>query len=278
MAIKQLIGITWDKNKHPFFVLNSSRDKEFQTVPAHGKITLKKLDQKFCIGYYDLDELKEYPCPENRNLTNTKFINCLNCQKRTGFDQCLRCNGYTCITTNKKVKKFCQRPHFVYLVYFGQDIYKVGTAVEHRAIIRLLEQGASYSCFWAKADGRIARQIEYNIGKRGVKTKLNGKQKTRLFIHSESSNTIFSKLQEKLDELINSLPEEFSKFLIEPIFNNFYPANLLNVLYQVSAPKDISGEIVAIVGSIALIKKDYSYIAINLKPFFGWLVDINIEN
>jgi len=277
MAIKQLIGIAWDKNKCPQFIFNSQEGNKFQTIPARGKIKLKKLNRKFCVGYYDLNELQEYPCPQNKDLSNTKFKNCWNCQKRTGFRSCLGCSGYSCVTDNEKAKKFCQNPHFVYLVYFGQDIYKVGTAVEPRGIQRLLEQGASYSCFWAKADGRIARRIEYYIGKQGIKKQLNIEQKINLFIQNQTSEVIFAKLREKLGVLLNTLPEEFSQYLIEPVMNNYYPFNLPNVLYQVSKSNEISGEIVAVVGPIILIKNNFFYIAINLKPFFGWLVDVDIE-
>lgn len=277
MAIRQFIGITWDKNKCPQFVFSPPEGRKFQTISAKGNVSLKKLDQKFCIGYYDLDRFQEYPCPQNKNLTNTKFKNCWNCQKRTGFRNCLGCSGYSCTTDNENAKKFCQNPHFVYMVYFGQNIYKVGTAIENRSTQRLLEQGASYSCFWAKSDGRIARRIEYYIGKQGIKTQLSSERKINLFIQDQTPKVIFAKLQEKLSGLLNVLPEEFSQYLIEPIMNNYYPSDLPNVLYRISKSDEIDGEIIAVVGSIVLIKKSFSYIAINLKPFFGWLVDINIE-
>lgn len=278
MAIKQLIGMIWDADNRPQFVFSPPEGKEFQTVPAQGKVSLKKLGRKFCIGYYNLDEFREYPCPNNKDLTDVKFTNCWDCQKRTGFSACLRCSGYNCATDNEKAKEFCQKPHFVYLVYFGQDVYKVGTAVEARNIQRLLEQGASYSCLWAKADGLMARRIENHIGKQGVKTQLNWEQKIGLFIQNQPPEEIFANLQNKLKSLLNALPNEFSQYLIEPVMNNLYPSGLSNVLYQISKSDEVNGEIVAIVGSIVLVKKGFSHIAINLKPFFGWLVDVDIED
>ena len=266
----------WDDNNLPQFVLRPVEGKEFQIIPAQGRINLKKLDRKLCVGYYDLDELQEYPCPDNRDLTDVKFKNCFDCQKRTGFSVCLRCSGYNCETGNEKAKEFCRRPHLVYLVCFGRDVYKVGTAVEVRSRQRLLEQGASYSCFWAKADGVMARRLESYINKKGIKAQLNWEQKMGLFIQSQPPEEIFANLKNKLNDLLDNLPDEFSPYLIGPVMKNLYPVGLPNVLYQISKLNEINGEIIAIVGTIILIKKGFFYAAINLKPLFGWLIDIEI--
>ena len=42
MAIKQFIGLTWDENKIPQFVLRGPGENKFKLVPAQGKIKLKK--------------------------------------------------------------------------------------------------------------------------------------------------------------------------------------------------------------------------------------------
>lgn len=116
----------------------------------HGNIEIRKTIEKRCKGYYDLIKKEIVPCRTYENMTNSQFCQCKECQTKSGFELCLGCNGSICRTNNDAAKKFCNEEHYVYLAYFANDKFKVGTAASYRRYERLLEQGALYSIFLAQ--------------------------------------------------------------------------------------------------------------------------------
>ena len=157
---------------------------------VNGIIEVKKTMEKHCKGYYDLIKKEIVPCKSFSNLTDSGYSQCKECQEKSGFDLCLGCNGSTCQTNSGKAREFCHEGHHVYLAYFANDKLKVGTAASYRRYERILEQGALYSIFLAQTpNGRMARQIESQISKLGIASRVNSSYKMNNLIECLCKNT-----------------------------------------------------------------------------------------
>lgn len=264
---------------------------------ANGIIEVKKTMEKYCKGYYDLIKKKILPCQSFTNLTDSGYSQCKECQEKSGFDLCLGCNGSTCKTNSGKARNFCHEGHHVYLAYFANDKLKVGTAASYRRYERILEQGALYSIFLAQTpNGRMARQIESQISKLGIASRVNFSYKMNNFIIDREQEEIDRMLMQKYESILRSIDERYKKYFIKPEYNNF--TNISNKVRQnlleesrqlnlfggmdapvhkeyerISKPEYISGEIQATVGSLILLKSGVRYSVVNMKSLEGWLVD-----
>ena len=264
---------------------------------ANGIIEVKKTMEKHCKGYYDLIKKEIVPCQSYTNLTDSGYSQCKECQEKSGFDLCLGCNGNTCQTNSGKARAFCHEGHHVYLAYFANDKLKVGTAASYRRYERILEQGALYSIFLAQTpNGRMARQIESQISKLGIASRVNPSYKMNNFIIDTEQEEIDSILMQKYESILRSIDERCKKYYIKPGYNNF--TNISNKVRQnlleesrqlnlfggmdapvhkeyerISKPEYISGEIQATVGSLILLKSGVRYSVVNMKSLEGWLVD-----
>ena len=230
-------------------------------------------------------------------MTGTNYNQCKDCQEKSGFDLCLGCNGSVCQTNNNNARVFCHEGHHVYLAYFANDKLKVGTAASYRKYERLLEQGALYSIFLAKApNGRIARQIESQISKLGIASRVNSSYKMNNFVIDKGQEEIDRMLMQEYESILRNLDEKYRKYFIKPEYNNFtniseqVRQNLLEESRQlnlfggmdepthkeyekVTRPENIVGEIQATVGSLMLLKRENKYSVVNMKNLEGWLVD-----
>ena len=264
---------------------------------ANGIIEVKKTMEKHCKGYYDLIKKEIVPCKSFSNLTDSGYSQCKECQEKSGFDLCLGCTGSTCQTNSGKAREFCHEGHHVYLAYFANDKLKVGTAASYRRYERILEQGALYSIFLAQTpNGRMARQIESQISKLGIASRVNSSYKMNNFIIDREQEEIDRMLMQKYESILRSIDERCKKYFIKPEYNNF--TNISNKVRQnlleesrqlnlfggkdapvhkeyerISKPEYISGEIQATVGSLILLKSGLRYSVVNMKSLEGWLVD-----
>ena len=262
-----------------------------------GNIEIKKTREKRCKGYYDLLKKQIVPCQSFVDLTGSEYCQCRECQTKSGFDLCLGCNGSRCQTNSDVARKFCNEGHHVYLAYFANDKLKVGTAASYRKYERLLEQGALYSIFLAQVpNGKIARQLESRISNLGIASRVNSSYKMNNFVIGREQEEIDRLLMKEYESILQKIEDECKKYFIKPEYNNFtnisnkVKQNLLEESTQlsffgemqepehreyekVSKPECISGEIVATVGSLILIKKDNKYSVVNMKSLEGWMVD-----
>lgn len=264
---------------------------------AIGIIEIKKTMEKHCKEYYDLIKKEMVPCKSFTNLTESGYSQCKECQEKSGFDLCLGCNGSTCQTNSNKARIFCHEGHHVYLAYFANDKLKVGTAASYRKYERILEQGALYSIFLAQTpNGRIARQIESQISKLGITSRVNSSYKMNNFIIDMEQEEIDRMLMQEYESILRNIDERFKKYFIKPEYNNFINIsdkvrqNLLEESRQlnlfggmddpthkeyekISKPEYISGEIQTTVGSLILLKNENKYSVVNMKSLEGWMVD-----
>lgn len=291
---KYFIGINWEDEFKPILHLkdyNTNIDEYFE-IP--NEFRMRKNPRKVCIGTIN-PYTKEYiSC--NHHVSE-KQTQCNNCQYMYDFYNCVRCHGSTCCAKNEDVLKYCGTPHYVYLAYFGDDKIKVGTASEIKKYERLLEQGALFSMFIAKTPtGKIARIIEKGIIDFGISGMVttNYKMKNILSLN-HSSEMILKILFSRYKEILNAIPNEYIKYLIEPEINSFssikskiekallsedFQLNMFSSsLYQVRK-YDIKrnfdlifGRYLFVVGNILAVENNGMVELINLKKIEGYLFE-----
>ena len=263
-----------------------------------GTIKIKKGKRKYCRGYYDLLKRENIPCSSYEDLTDSVYSQCKQCQIKSGFDLCLRCNGSDCNSSSEKARKFCGQEHYVYIAYFANDKLKVGVTAGYRKYERLLEQGAIYSIFVAKTpNGKIARQVENYISSLGIVQKVSVSYKINNILSYKDAKEIKKLLINEYRMVKDKIDKVYEGYLINPEYNNF--EKMLNgvkekfsnsveqlnlfgeseiqeyITYEKEVdPENVVGENMATIGSILLLKKGDKYIAVNMKKLEGWEVEL----
>jgi hypothetical protein len=299
MDLMQCITLSWE-NAEPAFLLFDSKNNCIEKLPLVGYVNINKGEKKYCKGYYDLLARSFKPCPNYPVVMDNKYSQCKKCDSLSGFSQCLGCNGYSCNSFNETAKIFCNQEHCVYLAYFEKGIIKVGTAVWYRRFERLLEQGALYSFFIARTpDGRIARKIEYDIGQRGIVSRVSEAKKNKNIIITEEKNNIHKLLIDTYHNLLSSLNQNMLHYFIKPaptINNYLYLSNkikehFIDNTYQMTLfdfpaevqykvvdtivnPQIIQGEVLSVIGNIVTLFNNEITSVVSTKKMYGWEVTI----
>lgn len=297
MGTKQFLGVKWADNI-PKLVFYDNIEKKYSSNECKGNIEIKKTPKRICKGYYDLTKEEMVPCECFKELTDTSYSQCLDCQSKSGFELCLGCTGDYCRNTNRKAKEFCIQDHYVYLAYFANDKLKVGTAAGYRKTERLLEQGALFSLFIAKVPtGQLARVIENKVSQLGITTRVNISYKMSNFIIDRDVTEIKKMLLNEYDVISRSVGSLCKQYLIDPIFNDF--SEISNIIrcrlleesqqldlfggmsgpehkdYRIVAkPELINGNIAAVVGSLILLENQSGFSVLNMKYLEGWMVEL----
>lgn len=294
--IEQFLGIKWIDEK-PFMMINCIDKKDIYMKPLEGKIHLKKTKKKLCKGYFDLESQKYIGCRNNRELAESGYDQCLDCESKSNFKMCKMCNGDYCKTSQTIAREYCSQPHYIYLAYFEKDIVKVGTAAQSRKTERLLEQGAIYSIYIAKTpDGRLARKLEKMISQTGIKTRVLTSQKMKRLLPEKRGTQIFDILNIKCQEIRQMMPNSFLQYWIEPEINDYsdvikeirtsfqqpysqmclFSENMGDYSnYLLEEGDDIDGEILGAIGSVLVYEKKGKNYVKDSKEYIGWVVDIS---
>lgn len=218
---KQLIRLVHNQTYSSMFVFDLNK-KRYEKIPLTSHISLIKESKKFCIGSYHLATKTTKPCKTFYDLTDSRFIRCKECEAITGFQDCVRCNGLSCLTKSKSAIDYCNEDHAVYLAYFPGGMVKVGTTRFSRKEKRILEQGAIAAIFICKCDGKLAREIEYYIGQTGMKTRVSSDYKLKHLYIDQSESAIQEILIHVLHEITVDVLQDYSSAQIPPQFFSQY--------------------------------------------------------
>ncbi len=297
MAMKQFVTLTWE-DSIPQIKLYNSESTKMEKIDVRGILNIKRHNEKYCKGYYDLIKRTHFPCITFPTSLDSKYSQCKQCEALSGFSQCLGCTGASCKTNSVKALKYCKNPHYVYLAYFEGGIIKVGTAVDFRKHERLLEQGALYSFFIAKTPtGRIARIIEAAIGRQGIASRVAISQKAKNLIITSDVDYIHEQLLYTYNKLVRILDKSCTQYFIEPVVNNFLELSskvkslfieeyeqitlfgtskeLVYKEYEfISHPEKIQGEVMSVIGSLIILREKGQVVVANTKGLTGWMVEI----
>jgi hypothetical protein len=198
---------------------------------------------------------------------------------------------------------FCKKNHILYLAYFPNNEVKVGTAVYERRYERLLEQGAVYALLVAKANGKIIRFIEKQIAELGISSRVSNNYKIKNIMNYESEYEIENILMKKYmfvkSNVMNNVCDYFMKpefvnnghLLYDVCLNRNAPSendlfgNRVSILnskcdnrYEIVSNMEIfNGNFISVIGNIAIYKKNNKYFAVNIKEFYGWQIEIDLN-
>lgn len=153
-----LAGYGFDKNG-PYLSLNDIEDDEQRRYYVRDKIfSLRRLNERRCIGRFDLATGVKTPCPLRAELlADAKDDLCPACQEATGFNP----SFYYADIVSPQQRAYNLTPHVVYLAYFAPGSIKAGITSAARGVRRLLEQGARAGRVVGRFDDAYqARELE----------------------------------------------------------------------------------------------------------------------
>lgn len=288
-SIRQFISVVWKEQK-PCFRYYDYNMEEFYDENAIGDIEMEKLNYKFCTGHYDYEDGIRKPCNYQIDLTNDNYSVCKNCDDHNEFSPCIMCKGDKCRAKNPDVLESCKNDHVLYLAYFPNDKVKVGITKFARRYERMLEQGATYSIFAAKSDGKTIRKLETEISKLGITPQVTQSYKINNLLDYKDEDSIKEVLFEKLSYIKENISKKSLDLLIEPEFNDFSyildtigdvigsngnheKINIdIDLNYDINKEDKLKGKIVSIIGSIAILESGAKLRVINLKDLSGCLL------
>lgn len=296
--LRQFKGIKWINNI-PNFILYDFENDIIEYKRVEGIINIEKEGIKKCNGYYDLVSHEYVTCPNFNSHESDNVKQCSTCINITGFNECLRCDGKYCRTSNSIAKKFCNQKHVVYIALFGNSKFKVGTSADYRKYSRILEQGAIASMFIAiTPDGKQARFIEHAISKLGYVLQVNSLFKLKNLVIDMDRNDINNILKKHYNNIMNDIPDTLKKFFVIPEINYCERINKINRCIFLSNEMQLSflddkietkydinyllhydsicGKIANVVGTFLVIKLNNDFLIYDTKELEGCIVKIKL--
>lgn len=231
--------------------------------------------QRYCIGWHDLESGERFACPTSEKVEH-KYEQCKSCQSKTGFNPAF----YHADSVSQAQQARNSLPHFVYLAYFSDSDIKVGISFAKRGNSRLLEQGARQAIILETFNSAlVARQYEADISKMKMfceNVKLN--HKLELLSYDFDKNLAKSKLYEAKEVVEANLNTKFENSEYLDLDDNFFAPNLnsskLKCAIDVTTKNQITGKIVGVLGSILICEYNDELLALPLKKFTGYPIDI----
>jgi hypothetical protein len=280
-AIFLLSGYSFDE-QGPYIILDDvSRSKPERTkrYVLSTTLTLRKLDERYCVGWYDLDTLESHPCPYRGELASGTTM-CPQCRRISGFNPAFYNAEPHQISPQQR--KYNEQPHVVYLAAFGAAVVKVGIACAHRARIRLLEQGARVATVICECtDAYEARAIEEAVSRSaGIPEVVRSDMKRRLlsqrFDYEEAKRDIDSAKSRIVSTLgIDICDKELVDFTEIYCGVNTVDPYIIDLTTHV--PEMISGSVLGLIGNALLTGQGGKQFMLSLKKVLSHIVTVDAD-
>jgi len=259
---------SFDSNNQPF--LDMEVGSEIERLPILGQNLALEFDfsTKYCTGWVDFENRCSVPCPDHATV-DVKYENCVKCRNRTGFNPAF----YHTDTVSKQQEKINQQPHYVYLAYFAPDTIKVGISQESRGLRRILEQGARLATKLEVFNSAlIARQYEEKISSQaGIVETVLQRKKMELLRDPFDEELARKQLLEIQQQIESKLAVEFNgaEIIETAQYYSRQPVDPSTAI-QLDQPKQMVGEVVAVIGKTLVTKHQSNLLAYNLRQFLGY--------
>lgn len=295
-----LVAIGWD-TETPQFVMYDIPQKEVKKYDAIGLFDIIVGEKKYCVGNKDVVSHEYIGCPNGAEV-DRNASKCPECDNSDKLKYCVRCTGKQCFVKDNAALSRCAHEHFVYLAFFPDSTVKVGVSHGRRKYARLLEQGALYSYLIASCrSGKEARQLEDEIKSMGIKDKVTSGFK----IHNlkpfdiNYAEGILSKTYHSILEQLDHIGSEKVHLIQAPEI--YVQSNTLLMLAEVlkkgarqltlwdllgtdvvandsieilDSMTTFRGEIVMLIGSIGVLKKENQYFLYDFKKLYGQEISV----
>jgi hypothetical protein len=239
--------------------------------------TLRKFEERYCIGWYDLSTFESHICPQKAKLKQN-FTSCPQCNSASGFNPAFYNTAADKISIQQQ--KYNKRRHVVYLANFGIGVSKVGIASEDRVPVRLLEQGARAATIVKNCQNAYeARKIEEDINKKlGIPDSVKADKKRALlnqrFDYREAKieiedikYRIATELELNVD---NNELEDFNRIYLG---RNILNANTIDLSNE--TPLTISGKGIGMIGDILVMEQNNRLFITSLKKYLAHVVAVD---
>lgn len=230
-------------------------------------ISFKDRENKYCTGWYDVSTHTNYVCTESRKVDN-KYDSCFECRQKTGFNPAF----YNISDISVVQRDYNDKPHSVYVSYFGDGLAKAGIMSNSRGLERLLEQGAIlYHIVGSFENADAAHEIESRLINSGLKNSVTKKQKEKILSKSFSEvneKEIFASILNGLDLTDGEIVSNLGHF-----FFGKYPSRSISPISN----NPISGFIHGVVGRYLVLDNNGRLYGFWLSNLNGFNVEIDGE-
>ena len=248
---------------------NGSTDKLELTKDQQIHIAIEDPDNRFCIGWYDIADHTNHPCPNNSNV-DQKYESCFVCRSKTNFNPAF----YNTANVSSEQLAYNQSSHTVYIAYFGNNIAKAGIMSDSRGLTRLYEQGALlYSIIGSFPNADEARKKEKQLIGFGLKESVRKNQKEVALtspIDEEIEKQSFSNILEILN--LNTNPK------IESSLKTYFFGSYQTIpVKKLPEGESISGTIKAVVGRYLILENNNRLYGFWLTDLYGYKLSISSQ-
>lgn len=223
------------------------------SLPPRSALAAESARDRWCSGRYDLGSGKSEPCPEQAELREESFEQCLACRRATGFNPAF----YFSPEVSPQQQARNLEPHLVYLAHFGAGTFKVGITHARRGIHRLLEQGARMGLLLGRLpDAHQARALEERIARElGVSETVRSARKRHLlgapFVPAAVRSELLA-VAERVHSTDPNLPLQPEVVELDRFYGGSELfANTMTDLSETSPPS-ISGRCVGMIGDVLI--------------------------
>lgn len=206
-----ILGFDWrigeDQLPRPVVSLRDEQTQEIKHLPLDSGYNFNWVltEQRYCPGWTNFNTGEHSPCKYNNALTNGYDL-CPHCESQSGFKATFFYNA----EPNEHMQEFLKKPQNVYLAFFQPNTIKVGTAIQNRERIRLIEQDALIGRVIAEAPGHTITKIEREISRAlGYTEFVNSKLKYK-YMHTKP-DTNSARMQ--LDQAVKRVHQHLEKHL-----------------------------------------------------------------
>ena len=224
-------------------------------------------NKKHCVGWYDVATHTNHVCEASRSV-ETKYDSCFECRKKTGFNPAF----YNASEISSVQQNYNNKPHSVYVSYFGNGIAKAGIMSDSRGLERLFEQGALFYCIvgtFENADA--AHKVENSLISNGLKNSVTKKQKEKVL------SKIFNKYEE-LQAFTNILKNlELADKQIVSNLDQFFFGNYPSKSIEPIGDNPISGLVRGVMGRYLVLENNDRLYGFWLSDLSGYKVELSKE-
>ena len=172
---RHVIGPSW-RGGTPALQMWVPPENRIEVAELAGELCLTPLAERRCVGRRDAEQGGRVPCPSATPLA--RGTQCDRCRFDDGFSACITCDGSRCPVLPPAVERYCRSMHHLYLMDIGaQGRLKVGTAVDGRQELRVLEQGPVAAALVAAGPGPQIKQLEKAVARLGLRERFAARQK-----------------------------------------------------------------------------------------------------
>lgn len=278
-----LIRVDFDKNQKPRLKFADQATKEIiNFTPKYGQNITIKIDtnQRFCIGWHDLETGEDHVCPEE-TMVEPKYEQCPRCQKKTGFNPAFYNAAEGDISKQQQIRN--SQPHFVYLAHFSEGIVKVGISFCGRDITRLLEQGARSALILGDfPSANIARSYEAKISAMpGIYENIKSNAKIKFLekkYEQKQAKDELLKTRAKIESNLNIKLEENSVIYFDDRYceEKIPSGEFISVANNTKGNELIfSGTLIAQVGYILIAQQQDENLILPIRKFTGYKIELS---